>query len=275
MGFGDSIMVTGIARKVREKYPDLQIVVGEKSKGKVHYSDMFKNNPNILSESEIDINKKKIWIESVSGKRPYISFATEKKFYWNSEHVPFKGELFFDKNEINFAKNILKRIKSNQNKKIVFIEPSRAIRVFSKKNVFDGEKNRIWKIERWQKIVDHCKNNFLFIQPQYEGYQPIKNVYKFPSDFRQACSVMSLCDFFIGWEGGFAHAAAALDKKSVVLFGGFIHPNITGYKFHNNIYIDIDGSPCGMRDWCEHCEKCKDLITVEMVLNEFNKIISI
>ena len=86
---------------------------------------------------------------------------------------------------------------------------------------------------------------------------------------------MSLCDFFIGWEGGFAHAAAALDKKSVVLFGGYIHPNITGYKFHNNIYIDIDGSPCGMRDWCEHCERCKDLITVEMVLNEFNKITSI
>ena len=32
MGFGDSIMVTGIARKVREKYPDLQIVVGDKPK---------------------------------------------------------------------------------------------------------------------------------------------------------------------------------------------------------------------------------------------------
>ena len=41
-------------------------------------------------------------------------------------------------------------------------------------------------------------------------------VYEYESDYRAACAMMSLCDAFIGWEGGFSHAAAALNKKAVV-----------------------------------------------------------
>ena len=77
----------------------------------------------------------------------------------------------------------------------------------------------------------------------------------------------------MGWEGGFSHAAAALDKKAVVLFGGWIHPNTTGYKFHSNIYIDIEGSPCGMRNYCEHCNKCRNLISVEKVRTSLESIL--
>ena len=51
--------------------------------------------------------------------------------------------------------------------------------------------------------------------------------------------MMSLCDTFIGWEGGFVQAAAALEKKAVVLYGGWINPKIIGYNTHTNIYIDM------------------------------------
>ena len=61
--------------------------------------------------------------------------------------------------------------------------------------------------------------------------------------------------FILGGKEVFSHAAAALDKKAVVLFGGYIHPNTTGYNFHYNIYIDIEDSPCGMRKYCEHCAR--------------------
>ena len=84
---------------------------------------------------------------------------------------------------------------------------------------------------------------------------------------------MSFCDCFLGWEGGFSHAAAALNKKAVVLFGGWIHPRTTGYDLHSNIYIDIEGSPCGMRDSCKHCEECRNLITTKEVISRLNKIL--
>ena len=120
MGLGDSIMVTGIAREVRKKYPNTQIVVGDKNIGLVHYSTMFKNNPNILKESEVIKDKKKIWIENIPGKRPYILHATKHRFFWNKDHIPFKGELYFDNNEKIFAEDCIKKVmqKADTNKKI-------------------------------------------------------------------------------------------------------------------------------------------------------------
>ena len=47
---------------------------------------------------------------------------------------------------------------------------------------------------------------------------------------------MKYCNLFLGHEGGFAHAAAALSKPAVVIYGGWIPPEVTGYEFHENIY---------------------------------------
>ena len=111
------------------------------------------------------------------------------------------------------------------------------------------------------------------MQSTYEHCEILDKVYNFDLNFREACAVMSLCDYYLGWEGGFSHAAAALNKKAVVLFGGYIHPQTTGYNFHENIYIDIKGSPCGMRKYCEHCEKCRKLITVAQVIERTKEIL--
>ena len=84
---------------------------------------------------------------------------------------------------------------------------------------------------------------------------------------------MSNCDLFVGWEGGFVQAAAALKIKALALFGGWAHPSVTGYPFHKNIYVDIDKSPCGMLDECAHCEKCRKLINLKLVCSHFEEII--
>ena len=47
-------------------------------------------------------------------------------------------------------------------------------------------------------------------------------------------------DFYVGPEGGFGHVAAALNKKAVLYFGGWISPDIIGYNFHENIYWFYD-----------------------------------
>ena len=189
-----------------------------------------------------------------------------------------RGDLFFDMDEILKANEIMNNIKEkiNINKKIIFIEPSRKIKEYNKnelKNTQMGESNKHWIHERWQEVIYRFKDKCIFIQSLHKDSKKLEGVYGFKSDFRIACSVMSLCDLFLGWEGGFSHAAAALKKKGVVLFGGWIHPNLTGYDDHLNIYCDIKGSPCGNKNYCEHCEKCRKLITVDQVVGRLNQII--
>ncbi len=69
------------------------------------------------------------------------------------------------------------------------------------------------------------------------------------------------------------HAAAATNKQAVVIFGGHISPQITGYNFHKNLYANIEGSPCGNKDLCKHCEKSMSFITTKMVRDSIREIL--
>ena len=278
MGLGDEIMTTGFARLAKDAHPDAQIIIGNKEKNLIYDHLIFKNNPNITKEKDIKLSMKTVWIETYPQKRPYIKRWDENKIYWNNNFRTVRGDLFFDNFEIKKADEIIKDIqkKKNMNKKIIFIEPSRKIKEYNKNNLDNtlmGEPNKCWVYDRWQEVIYKLRDKCIFIQSLHKDSKKLEGVYGFKSDFRIACSVMSLCDLFLGWEGGFSHAAAALKKKGVVLFGGWIHPNLTGYDDHLNIYCDIKGSPCGNKNYCEHCEKCRKLITVDQVVGRLNQII--
>ncbi len=73
-------------------------------------------------------------------------------------------------------------------------------------------------------------------------------------------------------EGGMHHMAGALNKSAIVIFGGFVHPNITGYSNHINLYVDIEGSPCGNYNTCGHCKKALSMITVDNVISKVKEI---
>jgi len=278
MGYGDEIMSTGFARIAKQKYPDKQIIIGSTKKERIYESEIFKNNPNITTIKNLKPNINKVWINSYKNNRPYFlkSKSNKEKIIWNYNYRPVKGDLFFDNEEKNYANLIFEELKKKRNlkfknkfKKIVYIETSR----ISKDNTRLGFQNRNWSFENWNNFVKYFKEDIFFIQSKHKDSKAIDGVFTFESNFRNACSVMSMCDLFVGWEGGFAHAAAALNKKAVVIFGGWIDPKITGYDFHENIYINIEGSPCGMRNYCDHCQKCIKLISTELVISKFKQII--
>ena len=283
MGFGDEIMTTGFARLAKKKHPEAQIVIGDLKKNYFYDNIIFKNNPNITDKKNYQKSKKTICLNTYPGQRPYVKSWNEKRIFWNENFKTIRGDLYFDKKELLIAKKAFDKIlnewesKTNKNfQGIVFIEPSRKDKEYStdnKKNFFLGERNKCWINERWQEVIDSLKNEILFIQTIHSESSKLDGTFKFKSDFRTACALMSFCDCFLGWEGGFSHAAAALNKKAVVLFGGWIHPRTTGYDLHSNIYIDIEGSPCGMRDSCKHCEECRNLITTKEVISRLNKIL--
>lgn len=275
MGYGDEIMITGYAKELKKKYPDHQIVAGNKKKGIIVDTEIFNNNPIIKRFSDLK-NMQTLWIDSYSGRRPYFIEETKDRYIWNKKHRVIVGDLYFSENEDRFAQNILSDAikwwhENNQKKykKIIFVEPSRKKTV--KNNV---SHNRNWGIKKWQSFIDIYKEEYLFMQSIVNEGEALKGIFNFQSSFREACAVIKNSDYIVGMEGGFTHATAAVNKKGLFLYGGYIDPLFIGYPSNTNIYINIDGSPCGMKTLCDHCKKCNEIMTVNMISEKFLEMVN-
>ena len=82
-------------------------------------------------------------------------------------------------------------------------------------------------------------------------------------------SINATC--FLGTHSGYSHAAAALKKDAINIFGGWISPEIMGYKLHTNYYVDLTDSPCGSIQICNHCKNCMDQIKVEDIISSLEQ----
>ena len=256
MGYGDDLMVTAEARELKEKYRDSEIVVGDGEKE--FWSPLFENNPNITRLQNVIDKSKVIWLRNHYGARPYLDYErsdVDRKVYFKPYRVQ-AGDIYFSETVLSVAKEHLARMRSS-NKPAVFIEP----------NVAYGP-TKDWGFKKYQQVVDILSDSVDFVQPLYAGAKELENVIGVQSDsFMQGCAFQSLCDMHLGPEGGLHHSAAALGLPAVVIFGGRMHPSITGYSFHNNIYIDHEDSPCGMISYCRHCVECMNQIKVEDIVN--------
>ena len=131
-----------------------------------------------------------------------------------------------------------------------------------------GKINKDWGFEKWQQVINSLKDEITFIQPFKGEVRKLSNVIHVECSFRNAISIINQSNLFIGSEGGFSHAAGALKKNAIIVFGGWISPKITGYEFHENLYIDIPESPCGILSKCKHCESCMEKIKVDELISK-------
>ena len=211
-------------------------------------------------------------VTKLNKKNPLIKELFNKKF------KPVPGEIYFSNEEISDANNILLDAKKfwNKNnkknfKKIIFLETS-SIKI----NNFQlsiKHRNKDWGYENWIQLVNKIKNDNLIIHSIHDETKIIDGIYS-PKEmnFRTACAILKLSDLYIGPEGGFGHVAAALRKKAVLYFGGWISPDIIGYDFHENIYYNNDSSPCGeIEKLCNHCSDARKSITVDIFLKHITK----
>ena len=280
MGYGDEIMATGFARLIKLENEDSQVVIGDEKRQIGTISEVFLGNPYISHPQKLIKEKKIIWVNHSKFFRPYINYkeTTEKKYAWNSNHKAIPGNLFFSKDEKEKANNDLITILKKWNekfqtkpKKIIFFENSYKVSKFTFQK--DRDKaffrcNNHLPNEKLIQLINSLKE-YLFIQSVHEDSFLIncENVFHYKSNFRAACAMINISDLFFGPEGGFPQAAAALNKKAVVIFGGWINPLVIGYDFHDNIYVDIDGSPCGSRVICQHCKNCIKKIDLSNLKN--------
>lgn len=145
--------------------------------------------------------------------------------------------------------------------------------------------NKDWGVARYQRLLALLPQvRFVQMGPEAEpdpmwklrGAQYVQT----PS-FRDACGVLAAAAGYVGPEGGMSHAAAALRRPAVVIFGSYVSPMTTGYPFHWNL-TGMDGlapagrhAPCGRWAPCDDCARALASIRPEDVAEAVGEMLQI
>ena len=86
MGYGDDLLVTKLASKIKKQFPDRQIVIGEAKNQPAYHSLIYDHNPNISDCRNLEKNKPIQIIDYHTRNRPYIDYknSTNSNYVWRN-----------------------------------------------------------------------------------------------------------------------------------------------------------------------------------------------
>lgn len=245
MGWGDELMLTGQVRALQATDPRRVRIVYPQPR----WHESWNNNPRIAALDE------KGDFQSLEGRpnglRAYIRGKKATRWVWQP-HQPTPGELYFNTEERAFGARYAGRL---------IIEPTLKS---------GASPNKQWGWAKWQALVHRLQA--IGLQPTQLGppgaarLQGVEFVQT--QSMRLAAAVLSTARVAVLPEGGLHHVAAAVGAPAVVIFGGYISPEVTGYRTHRNLYTESREHPlgCGMRSPCAHCAQAMAAISPDHVM---------
>ena len=237
MGWGDELMAAGEAMS-------LGGVVAIKDKNGNHrWHDAWENNPHIAKVGE----KYDKFIFNAPSARPYVKNVSPPAWDWKA-YRPKAAKFYFSKEELD---------------EIAFIENNFIVVEPHLKQKAESV-NRDWGWDNFVKVTSSVDADWVQLGATKPKMLPNARWIQTPTP-RMMAAVMSKARAFLFPEGGMHHTAAALNLKGVVLFGGFVAPQVTGYTMHKNIFIG-NGLGCGKRVKCEHCADAWSKINPERII---------
>lgn len=237
MGIGDEIMAAGVAEALGVPVA----IVDEAGRPREHA--IWDRNPAIDPTSDVTLC-------DCPGHRGYMlrwddgPRAVFNPTYRNRDHP---GRIYPPETAREWARH-------NVPEGCVIIEPN----VFRPSSI-----NKDWGFVRWQaaareftNVVQCCED---FGRPLLDGATHIKT-----PTFWHAAAAIERAAVVLTPEGGMHHMAGALGKPAAVIYGGFTHPDTTGYDGHTNLFVGDEA--CGRYDLCPHCRDALAMISVEKVV---------
>lgn len=249
MGLGDQLMASGMARGAVERGKRIAFGDGRKIIWDKHSPEIFKRNLNIAipgSEGAGDLE----WIGFYKGNRIYNTQANGR-WIWNYDFHATPGEVFFDGQE--------KRKAGIHGGGFIVVEPN----VPAWKSMAP---NKDWGKVNYQAVVNKLRSQGRRVVQfaHARGSSTLAGIATIRTrSFREALAVLANAALYIGPEGGLHHGAAAVGIPAIVIFGGFIPPQVTGYETHTN--LTGGATACGNLSPCEHCRDAMRRISVEEV----------
>lgn len=250
MGYGDEVMVAGIAAKMQQTDPRRVRVLYD---GHPRWSEMWDHNPRIaLLEDKGDVQ---ILHARQGALRPYIESKTGEKWNWR-KYGPPHGEMYLSQNELEFGQKRAGRL---------ILEPHIKVQ---------ASRNKDWGWIRWSKLsylLNETGHRYTQLGPRSAKLLDMADWLE-TQNIRQAAAVIAYARLVVTHEGAFHHLAAAFGTPCIVIYGGFISPEVTGYADQVNLFSG-EGLGCGMRLKCDHCDKAMAAITPEHVFGEIKNLI--
>lgn len=124
--------------------------------------------------------------------------------------------------------------------------------------------NKDWGWESWQEFAKRCP--FPLLQCAPEGKTILDGIESATTPtFEHAVACLAVSRGIVTTEGGLHHAAGALRKPAVVIFGAFNSPEMFGYDLHVNL-ASPDPECLGRRQSHPSCKRAMQRITVDEVL---------
>jgi len=181
----------------------------------------------------------------------------------------YKPSLYIAQEEEKTARNFLIKQGIKNGELLVGIHPGAKI------------KSRCWPLANFATVAEHIRDTLgakiiVFIEPEGYGEEiPIRGDFiKAKITLREMTCLVKLIDLLVCNDSGAMHIAAAIDTKTLSIFGPGDYKRIGPYGTGHAIIADneVNCRPCF--DSCKHDKAlCLDKISVDMVINTANSIL--
>jgi hypothetical protein len=251
MGWGDELMMAGEARCIHEAVGGKVKIVARPGGCMALSSVLWDNLDYIAKPGEDSLAT---LVDSPLA-RPYRACFNPEGSCWKP-YKPRPAEISFTSRELQLAALV--------GSGFALIEPH--VKVWR-----DGASNRDWGWDRYSALVS-SRPHLRWVQVGKPDRATLPGVCRVPTNsFREACAVLARAAVYVGPEGGMHHAAAALGIPALVIFGGYIAPEVTGYSSHVNLFSG-EGLGCGRRESCG-CD-CMSRILPDAVVQALDKVLA-
>jgi ADP-heptose:LPS heptosyltransferase len=255
-GLGDALFVSTVAHEVKRRRPEVRVVT------ETHWQLLFHNNPDVAAAFPIGSRTRE-------GSYP-ITYDDP----WPPER---KHVLRIICDRLGLEDPSIRTYyhpTADERTKARSIHPagSRPLVVVHPFSGFFAARSKQWDFRHWKRLLE-------LIPPEIEtmrfgGVEEPATPTDRPNhrelvgmDLRLVAALLEGADAFVGQESGLAHLATALGVPSVVIFTGFVPPDVFGYEENINLSPDLPYAPCWEKDGCPPCkaEICTRAIKPETV----------
>lgn len=139
--------------------------------------------------------------------------------------------------------------------------------------------NKLWSTEKFQHVVDGLHavygDGVQIIQiggaadPMLRGVTDKRG----KTTLRESAALIQRSRFFIGTVGLGMHLARAVDRRSVIIYGGREHSWQSGYICNENLDSMVECAPCWKWNDCDFERKCMTMISVDQVMNAVQRLL--
>lgn len=236
-GLGDNLLLSAVLPYLRHKYSARPLVV------ETRWPELFKHNPNADWVTHLHMKttarhiKPKYHIDCETRDSLYTQLMS--KVGAEGEGFP---EIFLTDEEVA---EIGRRF------------PGEYWTICPKGKTTFCANRKEWGVENFQRLRD-LMPGLRFVQIGMPSDPLLDNVVDGRGlSVRQTAAAIRKSRCFVGLEGGLMHLTKAVGGRAVIIYGGFIRPEVSGYSENLNIYSPVSCSPCFHSDYSH--DECKTM----------------